>query len=235
MPIDFGLSDPNAFYKGAANMNDFMSRIARQKAGTMLAGGDTQGATDTLNKAGDLEGANNIQLNLDNKDARLRTLTDKQRLESTQFVIEVAQTLDRVRMEGGPQAVGPAFEQLVPIMKARGATDEDLAPYRQGIAKDPQAFLNLVHQIATTHAKTYAVSPGQKIMQNGDVIASSPSRPIVAPAGSSVLDLSSPEPGPSGADNDAPPASALMPGHITHFANGQGWTLNEQNQPKRVE
>lgn len=238
MPIDFSLLDPDAFYKGAAHTNAFMQQMARQKAGSLIASGDRKGATDVLNQSGDIDAANAVQLNFDESDKRLQDMNATKRQESAQMIQDVASVLDGVRAKEGDQAVAPAFEQLVPLFKERGATDQELDTYRQGLQKDPGHFLQTVHQLATEHLKTFKLGPGEtQYKENGEVVASQPDNKVVGPGASLVQVPTAPSPVVSTGGTDLPPEAkaALKPGHVTKFANGQAWTIGVDGNPTRVQ
>lgn len=190
MPIDFGLLDLNALYKGAANTNAMMQRAAQYKAGALLNKGDNVGAEAALNNSGNLDGANTLALNLDEKDARLQKMNATKRQESTQLIQDTASILDSIRQKQGDAAVAPAFEQLVPMLKQRGATDAELKPFRDGLANNPAQMLQVVHQLATEHLKQYDLKPGDNLVnERGDVTASAPSATTYhsIPAGGSLI------------------------------------------------
>lgn len=241
--IDFRSLDPSAFYKGAANANDLMQQIAKTRAGKLIAQKNIPAAEDELNNSGNLEEARNVQLNLDEKDERLQKMTDAHRQESTQMIIDAAHVLDRVRAEKGDAAVAPAFEQLVPLFKARGATDQELQTYRQGLQNNPSAFINTIHQIASTHMKGYTLAPGARRFDDDNQLVASaplPKRTVNTPAGGQLTEYDPNSPAGPVADAVAetlPPEAAqhLLPGHVTEFANGQKWTLGADNNPQRVQ
>lgn len=241
MPVDFGLLDPSAFYKGAANTNAMMQRVAQRKAGEHLSKGDTKGAMDTLNQSGDLEGARNVQLQLDEKDERLNKMSKEHRARQTEMVLDVAGALKKVQAEHGDAAILPAFQQLLPMLKANDATDQDLQPFVEGFSKDPGGFLDRVLSVAQQHAKEYTLGQGDVRMRGDEQLGNNP-KPVqpqyrVIPAGASLAALPSAEnPQATSVDIALPPeaVSHLQPGHVTKFRNGQSWTMGA-NGPERVE
>lgn len=162
--IGFFNSDPNAMFKGAANMNQMLQRITKRKAGAAMAKGDFKGGLDTLRSDGMLEEADQAQQSQDVHigqgdvhEKRLFDIGEERRKKSTQMVHDVATSLDNIRSTQGDQAVLPAFEHLVPVFKHNGATDEEIAMYRQQLQNNPGAFLAGV----IDHTKDYrAVQTG---------------------------------------------------------------------------
>lgn len=241
---DWSLLDPMALYKGAAGTNAMMQRVARYKAGALLAHGDKIGAVNAVAEGGDPEGSQDFQLKLNENDDRLTKMTTEKRQQSAQLVQDAASVIDSIRQKQGNAAAVAGFQQLVPLFKQRGITDEELAPFVNGLQKDPEGFLNTVHAIATQHLKQYKLSPGDsQVDERGNVIASAPDRPqykSVAAGGSLVQIPGAPSMAPA---NEATPASSippeaaalLKPGKVTKFGNGTQWTLGPDNQPQQVQ
>lgn len=143
--INFGAIDPNAVMRGAAQTNDLLQSWAKVRAGKKLAEGDRTGAVATLNKAGDLSGARQLETqDWENQD-RVKALSDAQKKESAQFINDVSGELGNILVSQGKDAVLPAFDQLVPVFKHRGASDEEIASYRESLAQDPERFLTALN------------------------------------------------------------------------------------------
>lgn len=243
--INFGLSNPNAFFQGAKNSSDMLQRIAKARAGSKLAEGDTQGAVDTLNKSGDLEGAKDIQYNIDEKDERAQKMNAAQRQRHTEMIIDAAHVMNQAIKQGGVQSVLPTFEQMVPIFKAHGATDAELAQYRDALTKDPAGFVSHVNAWAQGHMKTYNLKPGDQITtDDGQVLASRKSAPKYMAAGQNrdIVEVPNgdedPAPTLENQQDETPPDEAfqnLQPGHARKFVNGQSWTIDANGQKTRVQ
>lgn len=219
---DFSALDPSAFYKGAANMNALMAGIARQKAGSMIAAGDPQGGMNTLNQDGQLDAADQVQQNMDQHHLKEQGQITAQQAQNVQMVQDAASVLDGIRQSQGDAAVPQAFEQLVPIFKARGISDEQLNPIRQGLQNNPQQMLATIHSLATEHMKVNKLSPGDALMKdNGEVVGALPATPVVKtiPAGGSLVQV----PGAP-----SPQVGAKMP----TFIEGQVYTDAQGNKAK---
>lgn len=248
---NFGILDPDAFFKGAANTNALMSQFARQKAGQLLAKGDKSGAVRELQQDGDLEAAGKLQFQLDEQDERVRSVAKEERARQTEMLIDVTTTLEHIRQKDGDAAVLPAFQQLVPMFKNMGATDEDLAPYADALQRDPENTLRSIRALAQSQAKQYTLSPGaeRRSELGGELIAKAPLNPIVRSVGpgSSLITVDpsqmqqdgpvEPQVAPSAASGLPPEAAAmLVPGKVKKFRNGQSWTIGEDGKtPVRVE
>lgn len=246
--LDWSLLDPNSFFKGAANANQMAVQMARQKAGKLLAAGDKKGAVDTLNQVGDMRGAQDLQVRLDESDDRLMKMNTLQRQRSTQLIVDAAHVLNTVRHKEGDAAILPAFEQMVPMFKQNGASDQELDQYRQQLG-GPNAgrFLESIHRFALGHMKTYVTKPGDTVRaEDGSVVGTNPDRPrtVVGPAGSQVMEVPGAETpqvdadlagGDEDGDDETPPVELLRPGHTSTFGNGQAWTIGPDNKPQRVK
>lgn len=135
--VDYGAADPNSFLTGFKDTNALMQGLATRQAGQLLAGGDEQGAENALLRSGAIGGAQQLQ------DRHIQ-----QQKESTQFVLDAATAIQRVKDAGGDPVA--AFDQLAPVFSQReGASPETLAMMRQQLQQNPDVFL----QAVTAHAK----------------------------------------------------------------------------------
>ncbi len=260
--IDFGISDPNAFFRGAENMGHLLERVTRRTAGKRLAGGDIEGAKSELNQGGLTEDAlklsdeqrkmaeegrtdelhsDLLRQHLDTHNESIQTLTAKQQEESATFLYDVSDALSKVREQKGD--VLKAFDQLVPLFKRRGGTDEQLSEYRAALEKSPDAvisamltnskatmnrfkFLNTTEGPAVGDSKTGTVAPGLGVTRiintpQNTITTAVPGFPGTAAAAAPPAQ-GVPAPGaPPGAGAVAPPAVSEAPQPGTAIGGAQ--------------
>lgn len=175
--IDFGLIDPAAFYKGAANMNSMLQSMAGRQAGQQLASGNRTGAIQTLQRSGDIAGAQQVQKDIWAEDDRLKGIAEKDRVQSLQRTLDAASSLQRVRQNNGDPVA--AFDQLLPVFKQNGATDEELAGIRQQLATNPDVFLDGLVGRSKEELKRFNLAPGGQLYDaDGKLLADNPMAPV---------------------------------------------------------
>jgi len=178
--INFGAIDPLSPVKGAAAANALLRGIAQVRAGRALSAGDQTGAVKTLQNAGDLSGAHEVKQRMWDEDDRVTKMDATKRKESAEFTIEATSALyshlqkaKQENPEGAIQDTLTAFEQLAPILKSRGASDDDIVMFRTQLSQDPERFLTMLHDEASSHLKTHVLSPGQELTRaDGEVLHS---------------------------------------------------------------
>jgi hypothetical protein len=171
--INFGLSDPAAAFKGAAHMNGLLQQFAKVRAGQALASGAPDASTqaqDILNRSGDIEGSTAVENQHWSQQQHIKALSDAQHTESAKFAADASAALyqhlqqHKNDPDGGTAAVLAGFDQLAPVMQARGATPEDVAMYKSALAKDPNGFLTMMHNEAAAHLKRTVLKPGDTMV-----------------------------------------------------------------------
>lgn len=180
---DYGDLDPQSYLKGAAGVNALVQNFATRQAGQSLANGDTAGAVQTLDRAGDLAGANTVQNNTNTQTTFANTQTDRTTAAAQaatehdgMFMLDVANTLESVRQSKGDAAVLPAFDQLVPVFQARGGKPEEIAMIRQQLAQDPENFIAAAAAHGSKILEPFNLSEGQvRYDPNGKIVAAAPS------------------------------------------------------------
>lgn len=153
--INFGLSDPNAFLRGAETMNKMMGNLAKKRAGKKLAEGDTKGGVNELYREGMIDEGQQVQHNETANAANAWGLDDNKRKANAQMASDVATALDNVRMQQGDGAVMPAFEQLLPVFRAQGIPEENIQKYREGLGQNPGAFIASMSKHANDYLQRY--------------------------------------------------------------------------------
>lgn len=186
--IDFRLLDPNSVLRGAQGTNEMLTQYARKKAGGLAAQGDNRGAVNSLYEAGDLEGGAALENHMTVNRANVEKLDSGERARQLEMVTDTAMVLQKIRKEQGDAAVMPAFQQLVPLFKHHGVTDEQLQPIIQGLQHNPGRYLDTIQAYAQQHGPAFSLTPGQTRYQGRTPIAHAPalSRTVVGPAGSQV-------------------------------------------------
>lgn len=250
--INFGAVNPNAFAQGFANTNAMLQQVARIRAGRALADGNQTDAVQTLQRFGDMEGADNIvkgqqqRTTFQNQqDDRLTAMEDHHKAESAKMILDVATTLSNVKAahqadpDGGMAATLAGFDQLAPIFTAKGAKPEELAMYRDQLAKDPDTFLtgiagkaqqalyhfqNAGNTIVRTNERTGEAVPVFTAPEKAQYIQADPSKDLVR-VGGDQSGQAAPH-SPSGADPDAV-IKAAYPGAVI---TSRDRTLAEQRR-----
>lgn len=189
--IDFRLLDPNAVLRGAQGTNEILTQYARKKAGGLAASGDSKGAVNSLYEAGDLEGGAAFENHMAANRASINAVDTKERARQMEMVVDTANVLQGIRKTQGDAAIFPAFQQLVPLFKHHGVTDEQLQPIIQGLQKDPGKYLDTIQAYAQQHGSGFTLGPGQTRYNGTTPIAHAPalSRTVVGPAGSQVSEF----------------------------------------------
>lgn len=156
MTINFGLHQPGAsFAQGFEITNRMMQLAADKAAGTALAKGDRAGASRAYAEQGFVpqaeqvtqQGLNQDQVAAATEASRASTAKTTQEMgqnedkEGLLFTQRAAQALNDVLTRDGPEAVAPAFDMMVPLLRTRGVNDEQLQSIRQGLTTDPAKVL----------------------------------------------------------------------------------------------
>lgn len=177
MAIDYRLLDLSAASKGIEEVNGWADAAAKRRAGALIAE-DPAAAEAVLNRNGLLGDAMNVRQNVWAEENRAIAATqrgrdeeDRQRkiqMEAEKREAEtlgtMATNLQTVMTELGPEAVLPAFDQMVSGFMAKGATQEQIAQMRQALEADAGRFLT-----ATAGAVSAANQRYQMWQQNGSV------------------------------------------------------------------
>lgn len=224
MAINFGAVDPMAMAKGAASTNAMLQAFAQKRAGNLLSQGDRAGATQTLQQEGLTDDAFDLETKLDAQDTRLHSMDAAKKKEQLEMITDVATSLQQISKTQGREAVLPAFDQLAPVFKQQGASDEELAMYRAQLAQDPDTFLDGIIGLAGKAAKQYTLGPGSQLVDDkGKMLASAPFAPIVRTVGAdqSLVGVGLPPGGaapvvgdPFAPASDAPPGAAAPSGPL---------------------
>lgn len=204
MPIDFRLLDPNAVMKGAEGTNKILQEYARKKAGALASQGDNQGAVNSLYASGDLEGGAAFENHMTANAAAINKVSTEERQRQMEMVTDTANVLQDVRRKQGDAAVLPAFQQLIPLFKHHGATDEQLQPILEGLQKDPGKYLDTIQSYAQSHGPAFTLGQGQTRYRGSVPIAHAPaSRRYVNTAAGGQLSEVNPDVDPTTA-GDSP-------------------------------
>lgn len=172
--INFGALDPASAFTGAAHTNALLQQFAKIRAGKALAGGDTQGAMDTLNASGDLAGAQQVMANHWTNAENVQKLSTAEHARSAQFAQDVSSALwghlqqHSTDPDGGKAAVLDGYDKLRPLFRQMGGTDADLDKFRGTLANDPATVLTYMHQQATDHLGKHVVGDAL-VNDHGDV------------------------------------------------------------------
>lgn len=144
MAIDFRLLQPAQAFNTGFEVTDRLLKAAAEKhAGKKLAAGDRAGASAAMAGAGYIEDADKITqsgLNQASTAANTRRVDQQydQDADKTDwaFVQRTTNVLQDVRKRDGDGAIGPAFDQIVPMLRTRGITDEQVNNMRT-VFNDP--------------------------------------------------------------------------------------------------
>lgn len=185
---DYNTENPQAYLAGAGGVNAMMQNFAQQAAGRQLATGDTTGAQQTLDNQGMTDAAEKIQTDANTQTTFQNTQADRvtaQQQAATehdgQFLLDVANTLEMVRQQKGDTGVLPAFDQLTPVFRARGGTDQQIAMIRAQVAADPENFIAAAAAHGSKILEPFTLDAGQvHYGPDGKIIAAAPSDHVLA-------------------------------------------------------
>jgi hypothetical protein len=208
--------DLNAFADAYTNLAKINQYDAQQTAGNKLATGDFSGATNTLYRAGDIAGGQQVQ-----------QYSDTQRVQHAQAAQRISQGI-RAAVQAG-HTPAEAYDMATQIAPQLGVDPADLAKMRPAFDKDPRGFLDMVDQQAKHTLQVVNRGNGGydvvDLSANGNVVRAAPGRSEPKVIGGYVYmpqDGSQSSPAAQPAPTAAPNADAVWQAMKQRESRGNG-------------
>lgn len=125
--------------------NDYVNQLydtqARKKAGSAVAAGDYQGASQALGARGDWEGAHKLGTYEETQKNAGMDRQIKMVQAQGEYLKRAVPIFSHIFKTAGPQATLQAFDQIAPELQQLGVSPQTIAQYKQAFQANPEQFL----------------------------------------------------------------------------------------------